>query len=79
MGVTTQSNEVTRNHVMGKISKGGYAHRDERIQSQEPADCLAIKQANQHAGTTNMASHDGNPTRMIQKRWERLGKRWECK
>ena len=29
--------------------------------------CLAAKQANQHAGTTNMASHDGNPTRMLQK------------
>ena len=29
--------------------------------------CLAAKQANQHAGTTNMASHDGNPTRMLEK------------
>ena len=29
--------------------------------------CLAAKQANQHAGTTNMASHDWNPTRTLQK------------
>lgn len=52
-----------------------------RIQPQEPADDLAAKQTNQHAGITNTAtcSHDGNPTRMLQKRWERLGKRWECK
>ena len=37
------------------------------IQLQAPADCLAAKQANQHDGTTNMVSHEGNPTRTLQK------------
>ena len=37
------------------------------IKLRAPADRLAIKQANQHAGTTNMASHEGNATRTLQK------------
>ena len=37
------------------------------IRPQAPADRPATKQVNQHAGTTNMASYEGNHTRTLQK------------
>ena len=42
-----------------------------RIQPQAPADRLAAKQANQHAGTTNKSGPEGNTTKTLQKCWER--------